>query len=51
MDAAMATSSQNAGFVVFSLLGHCQTPFRDGKSLDMTRPLYHIKTDFYITKF
>ena len=42
---------QDASLVVFSLFGHCQTPFRDGKSLDMTHLLYHIKAPIYTTNF
>ena len=42
---------QDSSFMVFAFLGHCQTPFRDGKSLDMTHLLYHIKAAFYITNF
>ena len=42
---------QDSSFMVFSFLGHCQTPFRDGKSLDMTHSLYHIKGFFHITNF
>ena len=40
---------QDSSLIVFALLGHCQTPFRDGKSLDITHLLYHIKAGFYIT--
>ena len=42
---------QDASLVVLSLFGHCQTPFRDGKSLDMTHLLYHIKAPIYTTNF
>lgn len=42
---------QDASFVVFALFGHCQTPSRDGKSLDMTHLLYHIKAPIYTTNF
>ena len=31
---------------MFPFLRHFQTPFRGGKSLDMTHSLYHIKADF-----
>ena len=35
--------SKDTALVVFSFFGHCQTPFRKVRSLDMTQTLYHIK--------
>lgn len=43
--------SQDSSLMIFAFLGHCQTPFRDGKNLDMTHLLYHIEAVFYITNF
>ena len=37
---------QDTSLVISPLLGHSQTPFLYGKSLDMTASLYHTKATF-----